>query len=321
MTQPDPIKAINSETQLYAVIGCPVEHSVSPYLHNSIRQVTGRNFVYCAFRVEQEKLEDAIRGMRALGIKGFNVTVPHKEQVMRYLDWISPEARLIGAVNTVVNCSGQLLGYNTDADGLIKAIQETGFDWQGKNILILGAGGTARAAGYAAFKAGAAAVCYCNRTGEKASLLAEKFADVLAGSRGTGYFSWTTPEEEAFPQRLQEADLVINTTSAGMAPQEQLMPIPAHVSFRKNQMVFDVIYKPSRTLLLQKAEAEGCRVANGMGMLFYQGIRASEIWRSWEAAGWKADFSRALPEELHMGQDEIAQVKGLFLKHIGWEDF
>ena len=246
--------------------------------------------------------------MRALGIKGLNVTVPHKEQVIRYLDWVSPEAQVIGAVNTVVNCSGKLLGYNTDAAGLQQAVTEMGFDWHGKNVLILGAGGTAKAAGYAAFDAGAARVCFCNRTAEKARLLAEKYTATLA--RGAEYFSWTSPERvgrEDFSRAFNEFDLVINTTSAGMTPNQHLMPIPEDVAFSKNQVVYDAIYKPAMTRLMLKAEEAGCQVANGLSMLFFQGIRASEIWQTWEARGWQADFSGAgeASDVVRMSEEDV----------------
>lgn len=262
---------------VYGVIGCPVEQSISPQLHNAIYEIKDEAAVYAAFRVEPENLGHAMEGVKALGIKGLNVTVPHKVDVMRYMGYFSREALDIGAVNTVLNDGGVLKGFNTDAFGLMDAVNDMGFDARGKRILILGAGGTAKSAGYGFMKAGAGVITYCNRTASKAEQLAKQYNEQF----GMGMFDSLAFDEEnvdKFNGIVQGYDFVINTTSAGMPPQAEAMPISEQVKFREGQFVYDVIYKPEKTLFLRKAEAEGCKIQNGLSMLLFQGIRAHNIW-------------------------------------------
>lgn len=252
---------------LLGVIGYPIEHSVSPQLHNVFCQVTGFNFFYEKFCVAPESLEQSFEAFKAKGFKGLNVTVPHKENIMKFLDSADHWSKKIGAVNTIVFKNGKTYGYNTDMYGFVNAVKhETGFDFKDKKILILGAGGAARGVAAGCIESGAT-VDVCNRTISKARELAEIF--------GGQVIDW---EDGDFSEKFKEYDLIANTTSAGMRPQEDILPITVPFEFRKGQVCFDAIYDPERTLLLKKAEKEGALAINGMGMLFFQGLEAFKIW-------------------------------------------
>jgi len=271
---------------LLGVIGSPINHSVSPELHNAICEVTGYNFYYDKFEIKPEQLEESMNSFCKSGFKGLNVTVPHKEKVMQYLDIIDDEAKKVGAVNTVVFDGEKILGYNTDIDGFVNALyagagQE--FTLKGRQVLILGAGGSARAVAAGCLKNGVSRVDFLNRTHVKAKDLAEMFFKEYRADTGV-----LTTEDEAFADKFREYDLIVNTTSAGMKPQENVMPIPQNMDFEftGEQVYFDLIYNPSKTLMMKKAEADGAVAINGKDMLFYQGIKSFNIWA--EANGCKS---------------------------------
>lgn len=261
---------INGHTKQLGIIGYPVEHSFSPAMHNFISDALHNNFVYSAYCVHPDNLGKAIDGMRALGIKGMNTTAPHKVEVMKYLDEIDSTARELGSVNTVVNRGGRLYGYNTDADGFCMALEKDGIQIKGSKILIIGAGGVTRPVLIRLIDNGAAAVTVLNRTREKAVLLAENILSVKG-------FKINTDIDTL------DFDIVINTTSAGMKPQETSLPIDSiaeidDLSFiNKNTAVVDMIYNPDETLLLKEARLRGAKTLNGLGMLIYQGIIAYEL--------------------------------------------
>jgi shikimate dehydrogenase len=240
---------LNSQTKLYAVIGDPVGHSLSPHIHNAAFKKIGFNACYLAFNVKD--VSAAIAGMKSLNIGGFSVTIPHKVEVMKYLDEIDPLAEKIGAVNTIVNRDGRLTGYNTDTTGAIKAIEEK-TEIKNKNITILGAGGTARAIAFGITdKDGKLTIL--NRTVEKA----EKLSKQIGCDFGplTDY------------NRIK-TDILINTTSVGMIPDIDASPIDTNLV--KNMVVFDAIYNPEKTKLLQAAEKNGCAIISGKEMFINQ---------------------------------------------------
>lgn len=261
---------IDGHTKQLGIIGYPVEHSFSPKMHNFISESIHNNYVYCAWCVEPEKLGDAINGMRAFGISGMNVTAPHKVEVMKYLDCISPVAEELGSVNTVVNKDGKLYGYNTDADGFCMALTKADVAIKDSRILIIGAGGVTRPTVIRLIDNGAKEITVLNRTKSKVHSLAD---DILS----TKGFKLQTEIKE------KEFDIVINTTSAGMEPQENVLPIESideldDLSFiNENTAVVDMIYNPDETLFLREAKKRGAKTLNGLGMLIYQGIIAYEL--------------------------------------------
>lgn len=256
---------------LLGVMGDPIAHSKSPAMHNAALQAAGVNGMYMPLHVRPEQLESAIRGIVALGYRGVNVTIPHKEQVMQYLDVIDESARLIGAVNTIVNEEGKLTGYNTDGIGYVRSLKEEAVpELVGKRIAVLGAGGAARGVIYALALEKPERISILNRTANRAVALA---SDLRA--HGLGDITGGGMEEAAVV--LASADIVINTTAAGMHPYVDDVPVdPALI--RAGAAVSDLIYNPLETRLLREAKQRGCTVHGGLGMFIYQGAVAFEHW-------------------------------------------
>ncbi|MBX3015818.1 MAG: shikimate dehydrogenase [Caldilineaceae bacterium] len=268
---------ISGKTKLVGVIGWPVSHSVSPAMHNAALADLGLDWGYVPLPVPTEPAErigEAVRGLRALGFCGANVTVPHKQAVMPHLDWLTPAAQAIGAVNTIrVEEDGRLSGDNTDARGFVADLREHGVDPAGKRALVLGAGGSARAIVYGLAEAGCLSITILNRTVEKAHDLATDIRAVFPFCRLSGH---TMPAEIAL--LAQEAAIIINCTSLGMTPKVEGLPWAEAVPFRPGQVVYDLVYNPPQTRLLQKAAADGAQAIGGLGMLIWQGAIAFERW-------------------------------------------
>lgn len=242
-------------------------------MHNAAFRALGLNWVYVPFPVRAERLGDAIRGFRAIGVRGVNVTVPHKRSAMEWVDLLGPEAEFIGAVNTLTfQSDGTVRGDNTDARGFLAALQEAEFpSVEGQQVVVLGAGGAARAVVAALAQAGAQPIVIANRTVEKAEQLAEELQARL-GIKAMGI-----PLLEAAVQAvLHETVLLVNTTSAGMEGKPPLEFNPELL--RPPLAVCDIIYTPPETELLRAAAARGCRTLNGVGMLVHQGAIAFELW-------------------------------------------
>jgi shikimate dehydrogenase len=249
---------IDQHTSLYGVIGNPVGHSLSPVMHNAAFSATGLNAVYLAF--ETEDVEGCLRGMRALHIKGMSVTVPHKSAVIPYLDDIDPLAKMIGAVNTIVNENGRLVGYNTDARGAAQALEEK-IDLTGRNCLILGAGGAARAIGFILREKGVR-LTVTNRSDERGK--------ELAAALGSPYYPLNKLEE-------RRPDLLIQTTSVGMYPHVDRSLAPEHI-LKPGVGVMDIIYNPVETKLLTMARTRGCVTIGGLSMFIHQGAEQFRLW-------------------------------------------
>lgn len=258
-----PRPEIDAHTQLYAVFGDPVAHSLSPVMHNCAFGQIGHNGVYVAMRIQD--IEAAMAAVRCLSIRGASITVPHKTAVMPFLDHIDPMALDIGAVNTIVNRNGQLWGYNTDARAAIRALDEM-VALAGRKVAILGAGGAARAVGFG-LAAEKTPIVVVNRTPSRGKELAAKL--------GAGY----EPPENFQPE---DGAILINTTPVGMWPHVDAMPFPPE-RLRAGMVVMDIIYNPLRSRLLQEAAARGCRVLNGIPMFVYQGALQLELWTEQEA--------------------------------------
>jgi len=245
---------------VYGIIGDPVDHSLSPIMHNAAFKELGIKAVYGAFEVKTRSLEDAITGIRALNIKGVSVTIPHKEEVMKHLDEVKQEAVEIGAVNTIVNEAGKLTGYNTDWIGVVKAFELNGVNLKGKKVVIIGAGGAAKAVVYAVKRAGASEVEVYNRTIEKAKALERAFG-VKA-----------KPLNEV---NTAAGEVIIQTTSVGLNSSES--PVSKEV-LKNFKVAMDIVYSPLKTQFLKFAEECGCKIIDGLQMLLYQGVEQFKLW-------------------------------------------
>ena len=244
---------------LLGVFGDPIAHSKSPAMHNAALATAGVNGLYMPLHVRPEQLEAAVKGIVALGYRGVNVTIPHKEEVMKYLDVIDDSARLIGAVNTIVNDNGILTGYNTDGIGYVRSLKEEAVpELAGKKIAVLGAGGAARGAIYALALEKPERISILNRTAERAEALASDLR-----RHGLGNITGSGMEEAAAV--LASADIVINTTAAGMHPHIDDVPVNPEL-IREGAAVSDLIYNPLETRLLREARLRGCVVHGGLGM-------------------------------------------------------
>ncbi|MGN0183132.1 MAG: shikimate dehydrogenase [Candidatus Ornithomonoglobus sp.] len=261
---------ITAKTKQLGIIGHPVEHSFSPALHSFIADVTGDDYVYTAFHVLPENVGDAIRGVRALGIRGLNVTAPHKLAVMEYLDEISPQARLLGSVNTIVNNDGKLCGYNTDSEGFYLALTNAGIKIEGAKILVMGCGGVVKPTLMRIIQAKPESITIVNRTKAKCIAMSDTIYEA------TGFRIKTELASLDF-------DIVLNTTSAGMAPQLDALPIDSIDEIESFDFIHsgmscvDMIYNPEETLFLKEARERGAKTLNGLDMLIYQGIIANEL--------------------------------------------
>ncbi len=261
---------VDAKTKVVGLIGHPVEHSFSPIMHNAAFKDKGLNYIYVAFDVLPENLKYVIDGAKALGIVGFNVTIPHKIEIMKYLDEIDEDAQLIGAVNTIKIEDGKAIGYNTDGIGARKALEEEIGKVKGKNIVIYGAGGAARAVAFELAKDNN--IIIANRTVEKAEKLAKEIAEKLNKKFG---------EEVKFSGLdvdLNGIDIIINATPIGMYPNVDAEPIVKAENMREDMVVMDLVYNPLETVLLKEAKKVNAKTVNGLGMLIYQGAVAFKIW-------------------------------------------
>ena len=253
---------INGKTRITGLFGYPVEHTLSPAMHNAAFEAMGLDYCYVPFLVHPEYLEDAVRAIRALNLPGVNVTVPHKEKVLPFLDEIYEEASFIGAVNTIVNSDGKLTGYNTDGRGFIQSLLENDISIEAKNILIIGAGGASRAISY-----------YLSQKTQTLSLYdidkekLEKLVRDLKKIRNN-----VSRLDDI--SNIEKYQIIINATPLGLKEKD---PLPFNVSLlKKGQTVCDLIYKQTR--LLEEASKKGCVTLNGLGMLLWQGVFAFELW-------------------------------------------
>ncbi len=254
----------------YAVIGDPIEHSLSPGMHTAGYESLGIDAEYQRFHVKPSHLAEAVEGLCALGFSGWNVTLPHKEKIISLMDSLTPEALRAGAVNTVKLYEGQRIGHNTDGDGFVRSIEESLNGFKGKKAVLLGAGGASKGIALALAAQGMQ-IHILNRTPEKAKLLVELIKQ-WGGTATSGVFApgdW-----------LEDVDLLVQTTSVGLLGE----PFPFTVQGISDQaLVVDIIFKPGDTFFLHDAKKQGCRTMNGLGMLLYQGAYAWEFWLGGQA--------------------------------------
>jgi shikimate dehydrogenase len=262
---------ISGKTGVCAIIGDPVEHSLSPIMHNAAFKELKLNLVYVAFTVTRNELKEAILSAKILGFRGLNVTMPHKTPVIKYLDDTDSMAKLIGAVNTVLNDGGRLVGFNTDGIGAMRALKENGISLNGKRMLLLGAGGAAKAVAFQAARE-VEKLVVLNRTPEKAERIAEvlqkKFGKKVKGRAFSSDF---------LKEEIKNTDILVNATSVGMHPDVNRSLVPRTL-LRPSLCVMDIIYSPLEPKLLKDAKAVGATVVSGLEMLIYQGAASFEIW-------------------------------------------
>ncbi|MBI4284796.1 MAG: shikimate dehydrogenase [Chloroflexi bacterium] len=269
--------SISGRTIVCGIIGDPIEHTMSPAMHNAAFAKLGLDYVYVPFRVKAEDLGQAVAGMRALSIRGLNVTIPHKVAAMPLLDELDPLAQKIGAVNTVVNDGGMLRGYNTDAYGFLQALLAKA-EPEGKKVVLVGAGGAARAIAFVLAERGAQLVIL-NRPQEM------DWAVALAKRVGEAFRKNAEALElhrENLAKVLFDAAILVNATSVGMSPGVNETPVPADL-LRDGLVVFDIVYNPLKTRLLREAEAADATTVSGIDMLVWQGALAFEKWTGQKA--------------------------------------
>jgi len=262
---------VTSGTKLIALIGDPVERSLSPVMHNAAFEALGLDYAYLALRVPQAALEGAIASARVINMAGMNVTHPHKINILSLLDELDESAELVGAVNTVKNDRGRLIGYNTDGAGAVRALEGEVGKLAGRKVLLLGAGGAARAIAFSLVKAGAE-LTIANRTASRAKELAtviKRNSGVDVGQTGIG--------RGELAGAVERADILINATAVGMYPDVNRVLVTADMMHR-GLIVNDIVYEPLQTRLLREAKKAGARTVTGLGMLIHQGALSFEIW-------------------------------------------
>lgn len=265
----------NNSTKIVGIIGHPIKHSFSPLMHNIAFEISGQNFIYLPFDVPANYLKDALKGMVALGIKGFNVTLPLKEKILPLLKDVTEEANIIGAVNCVTNEDGILRGFNTDVYGVVESLNPFKDEIAGAKVSIIGAGGAARSVIYALirnFKVGC--INIINRTEQTAESLKEYFSVKMLFNDFKVYPLVPPDLIETF----RDSKLIINTTSMGMYPDIDDSATTIKEAFMKGQIVFDVVYNPAKTKLLRCAESQGSTIITGLKMFVEQGSKAYELW-------------------------------------------
>ena len=271
------MKEISGYTRLVGLIANPIKHSLSPKMHNEAFEKLGLDYVYLAFEVEKEGLKNAIGSIRVLDMLGSNISMPYKEEVIKYLDELSPEAKLIGAVNTIVNDKGKLIGHITDGIGFMKSLRSEGIDPTGKKIVIVGAGGAATAITVQAALDKTEQIDIFNVKDEyfDKAIGNAKLVNERTECKATAY---DLDDIDVLKEKMEQADIFINATGVGMKPLENESVIKDSALLREDLVVCDVVYYPKETLLIKMAKEKGCKVVYGSGMMLYQGAYAFELW-------------------------------------------
>lgn len=263
---------ISAKAKVCGIMAYPVEHSLSPLMHNFYAEQMGIDFAYVPFKVQKEQVETAIKGAYALNLTGMNVTVPHKQTVIPYLKELDSAAKSIGAVNTLVRTEGGYKGYNTDAAGFLRAIKGAGIHISGQDCLLIGAGGAAKAVAYILGEQEAASVVVLNRNEQRAWNLAQEMNQLFQRNFMTvlGLHDYGRLEKKSW--------LAIQTTTVGMHPDIEASPVQDKAFYKKISVAMDVIYTPAKTQFMTLVEEAGGRAISGLDMLIYQGIEAFELW-------------------------------------------
>lgn len=268
---------ITGHTRLAALFAKPARHSISPVMHNLSFAHHDIDAIYLAFDVEPENLKDSIQSIRSFDMLGVNLSMPHKMAVIPYLDELSSAAELIGAVNTIVNKEGKLIGYNTDGIGFMRGLKDIAVEIKNKRITVIGAGGAATAIICQAALDGVSHIDVFNRKDEFYGKIQEKLA-YIAEKTGCRITLQELTKESELVDSVKNSALLVNATGVGMSPNESQSPIEDFSILRSDLAVYDVIYNPRQTLLLKKAQESGAKTANGLSMLIHQGAAAFELW-------------------------------------------
>lgn len=269
---------ITGHTKLTALLGSPVAHSISPAMHNEAFRLLGLDYVYLCFDVGEEGLPAAVQGLKTCGIRGFNLTMPNKNKAVELMDELSPAASLIGAINTVVNDNGRLIGYNTDGMGYMRAVQDAGYDLIGKTLTIMGAGGAATAICAQAALDGVKDIHIFARKTSRFWDRTRRLVDNINHNLPCNVYLHENQDQQALKNAISKSYLLLNATSLGMAPNTENAIITDTSIYHKDLIVSDVIYNPRETRFLQEAKLAGCHTFNGMYMLLYQGAEAFRLW-------------------------------------------
>ena len=268
---------ITGHTRLGCLLGTPVSHSISPMMHNEAFRILGLDCVYLCFDTKNADLKTMVQTLKEMNVYGFNFTMPDKERILPYLDELSPAARMIGAVNTVKNEDGRLIGHNTDGIGYMQSVKDTGYDATTGPMTLLGAGGAASSIAIQAALDGVPVLHIVNRRGRSWDN-ALRLADLINENTSCKADVTDMAEGEAVKACIRDSLLLTNATSIGMAPNTDASPVQDTSCFHPDLLVSDIIYNPRRTKLLLEAQDAGCRISNGMYMLLYQGAAAFQIW-------------------------------------------
>lgn len=269
---------ITGHTGLMCLLGSPCKHSISPMMHNKSFEILGLDYRYLAFEVNEDTLETAVNGLKAMGARGFNLTMPCKNKMLDLCDALSPAAKLIGAVNTVVNENGILTGHNTDGIGYMQSVKDAGFDIIGKKMTLLGAGGAATAILVQAALDGVSEISVFLRKTSRFYDRAAATASALQEETGCKIKLCDFNDHELLKHELSDSAIVVNGTSIGMAPDVDACPIPDASLLPDGIIVSDIIYNPKETKLLTMAREKGLPYFNGTYMLLYQGAEAFRLW-------------------------------------------
>ncbi|WP_017211206.1 shikimate dehydrogenase [Clostridium beijerinckii] len=275
-------KRISGTTALYCLIGTPIGHSGSPAMYNYSFQKLGIDSAYVAFDISIEKVKDTIAAFRTLNIKGANVTMPCKNEVAKYMDELSPAARLVGAVNTIVNDGGKLTGNITDGVGFVRNLKEHRVDIKNKKITILGAGGAATAIQVQCALDGAKEINTFNIKDDFYKKAEKTIENVRKEVSECVLNLYDLEDVQKLNEKIADSDILVNATHVGMHPNENESPIKDRSVFRKDLVVADVVYNPRKTRLLEDAEAAGCKIVTGIGMLLWQGAEAFKLYTGLE---------------------------------------
>lgn len=274
-------RIITGHTQLTGLLGSPVAHSISPMMHNEAFAQLGLDYAYLAFDVNEEELETAIEGLRAMKVKGFNLTMPNKNRMCRLCDKLSPVAQITGAVNTVVNENGIFVGHTTDGIGYMESVKEAGVNIIGEKITVLGAGGAATSIIVQAAFDGVAEISIFNQKSKSYERM-EGIISQLTEQTNCKLNLFTYDSQDILRKELAESILLVNTTPVGMAPNIEDSLITDTTMFHSKLTVSDIIYNPEETKLLRLAKETGCKTFNGLHMLLYQGAAAFKLWTGQE---------------------------------------
>lgn len=268
---------ITGHTRLGCLLGTPVSHSISPMMHNEAFRILGLDCVYLCFDTKNADLKTMVQTLKEMNVYGFNLTMPDKERILPYLDELSPAARMIGAVNTVKNEDGRLIGHNTDGIGYMQSVKDTGYDATTGPMTLLGAGGAASSIAIQAALDGVPVLHIVNRRGRSWDN-ALRLADLINENTSCKADVTDMAKGVAVKAYIKDSLLLTNATSIGMAPNTDASPVQDTSCFHPDLLVSDIIYNPRRTKLLLEAQDAGCRISNGMYMLLYQGAAAFQIW-------------------------------------------